>query len=133
MQAFDESIDYLRQDSEAARMIDSLKGGSRGWVVVRTDNLHRTYALDNVVMWDPRAAGDVAFGTQSPAIRLGHELAHVAGPQLPMVRIPGWGYRNLEEYRVIRRWEVGVASRLGEGVRYDHHGHPFRVSGPLAR
>lgn len=63
----------------------------------------------------------------SPALILGHEMAHATGgPEsgsLAKIKVPG--YDNLEEHRVISGPETDAARTLGEGVRTDHDSGVF--------
>jgi len=89
------------------------------------------------VNWDPYSAlRTTGGGNQSPALGLGHELAHAAvsdrtrdrGAAQALAR-----YDDAEERRVIRGVEMHAARTLGEAIRHDHRGTCFRVASPLAR
>ena len=92
---------------------------------------------DDVIAWDPYSALRTSEGgTQSPALGLGHEVAHaVEAParedRLTAHRLPQ--YDNAEERRVIRGSERHAALTLGEAVRYDHRGSTYRVATPVSR
>jgi RHS repeat-associated protein len=134
--SYDEATAYLKTDKPTAGILSSLESGGRGNVLVQTNSAGRNQFLpwSNTVEWDPTTALVTTSGdTLSPALVLGHELNHAAGFSSFLARIPGGPYTNLEEFRVIRFWEVGAATRLGEGVRYDHYGTFLRVPGPLYR
>jgi RHS repeat-associated protein len=138
VQSYDQAITYLNQDPETARMISLLEGGGRGNIMVRTNLVHNDSfdPVTNTVNWDPTSGlVTTSGGVQSPALGLGHELAHAAGLRSltsNLSLIPAGGYGNLEEFRVISFWEVGAATRLGEGIRYDHLGQVFRAHGPTS-
>ena len=92
---------------------------------------------DRVVNWDPHSAlATTSGGRQSPALGLGHELAHAV--EAPSLRdrysaqaVPA--YDDAEERRVIRGVESHAARTLGEGVRSDHDGTTYFVASPVAR
>lgn len=109
-------------------------------VSVKTNTMHNdSYnPATRTINWDPRSAlRTTEGGTQSPALGLGHEFGHAAAPRWLtriLSSIPAGGYTNLEEWRVIRLWEVGAATRLGEDVRYSHEAaEVFHVSDPTDR
>jgi hypothetical protein len=138
VQSYDQAITYLNQDPETARMTSFLEAGGRGDLTVRTNlvNNDSFNPVTNTVSWDP-GSGLVTTngGVQSPALGLGHELAHAAGLRSltgSLSLVPAGNYGNLEEFRVISFWEVGAATRLGEGIRYDHLGQVFRAHGPTS-
>lgn len=91
----------------------------------------------NTIAWDPYSAlRTTEGGTQTPALGLGHEVAHaVEAPSredtLTAHRLPR--YDNAEERRVIRGSERHAAITLGEAVRYDHRGTTYRVATPVSR
>jgi len=74
--------------------------------------------------WDPHSAlNTTSGGKQSPALGLGHEMTHDTGRWLgTLIRsmIPDAHYDNLEERRVIQRFETPAAIHLGKGTRTDH-------------
>jgi RHS repeat-associated protein len=72
------------------------------------------------IEWNSRnAATCKSGGTMSPALRLGHELAHAAGPAASSQTI-GPPYDSPEERRVITGPERSAATALGECVRHEH-------------
>jgi hypothetical protein len=91
----------------------------------------------NTIAWDPYSAlRTTNGGTQSPALGLGHEVAHaVEAPAreaaLTARALPR--YDDAEERRVIRGSERHAARTLGEGVRFDHRGTTYRVPTPVSR
>jgi hypothetical protein len=102
----------------------------------------RTNAVDNdsfnpmarTLNWDSNSGLLTSNGgVQTPALGLGHELAHAAAPPGLVMRlqlVPAGAYGNLEEFRVINFWEAGAAAHLGEPARLDHLGTPIRTQGP---
>jgi len=91
----------------------------------------------NTIAWDPYSAlRTTRGGTQSPALGLGHEIAHaVESPAREAALSSRFraGYDDAEEARVIRGCERHAARTLGEGVRYDHRGSLYRVRTPVSR
>lgn len=139
VESYDEAISYLQQDSDTSNMITSLENGGQGDLTVQTNLVDNDSfdPLTNTVEWDPYSGLQTTNGgTQSPALGLGHELGHAAGPKAltaSLHQIPAGPYGNMEEYRVINLWETPTAMRLGEGIRYDHYGTTFRTQGPTLR
>jgi len=85
---------------------------------------------------DPTSALRTTFGgKQTPALGLGHEMAHADASFWD--RLIGWvpwpSYDNLEEPRVITGPETAAARTLGEAIRTDHGGTPYTVSTPISR
>ena len=140
------AIGYLEKDPGMKKIIQDLEKSDTNYYI---DYSNATGAGDykdqfnpgnNTVTWDPNSALKTsAKGTQSPALLLGHELGHAAGWNANGAA--GWHagdasgdkYDNPEDKRVITGPETDAAKTLGEGVRTDHRGTPFPVSGPLAR
>lgn len=91
----------------------------------------------NTISWDPGSAlRTTRGGTQSPALGLAHELDHAVespGREDALNNERVAGYDTLEERRVIRGSERCAARTLGEDVRYDHRGTPYRVATPVSR
>ena len=90
----------------------------------------------NLINWDPNSALQCTDGgTQSPALGLGHEMAHADAPWYS--KYIGWvpwpSYDNLEERRVIQGPETNAAYTLGEGIRKNHYGTTYWVPTPTAR
>ena len=79
----------------------------------------------NSVNWDPTGSLWVG-GCLSPALALGHELAHADGYNYSAIRwwlkilTPDNQYDNAEEKRVITGPEASAAATLGEPRRYSH-------------
>jgi hypothetical protein len=132
------AIDYLRQDPTMAAVIDDLTASSTTYTVaVNSSGDDRYDPRNTTIHWDPNSAlYTTSGGTQTPALGLGHEMAHADASSLMYALrqlIPFGVYDTLEEYRVIQYYETPAAITLGEGVRYDHRGTPYNVSGPTQR
>src|SRR5713101_1964833 len=91
-----------------------------------------SYSRDtHTIFWDPRSAlRCLSGGTQSPALGLGHEMAHAdRGFWDALIGgISSSAYDNLEEKRVITGPETTAARNLGAGIRTDHRGTPHHVA-----
>lgn len=91
----------------------------------------------DTIAWDPYSAlRTTRGGRQSPALGLGHEIAHaIESPRreaaLSARVLPR--YDNAEERRVICGSERHAAQTLGEGIRFDHRGSTYRVATPVSR
>ena len=79
------------------------------------------------VYWDPTSAlRTTESGTQSPALGLGHELAHAEGYDYDEDRFRDLGstpipdYDDAEEQRVITGPETSAALTLHENTRCNH-------------
>lgn len=128
---------YLRGDRIMARTFDDLEQATSTTFV--TGNSHGDDHFDfthQTVTWDPHSAlRTTSGGRQSPALGLGHELAHAN--ESPSIRarldaIDDLAYDNREERRVIRGAETHAARTLGEGTRHDHGGFAYHVDSPIA-
>jgi hypothetical protein len=81
-------------------------------------------------------AGRLAHGEPShatPALGLGHEMAHATGNRhatAVLSNTPDRRYDTKEERRVIRNYENPAARELGESPRYNHGGVPYNVNCP---
>jgi hypothetical protein len=89
------------------------------------------------IAWDPYSAlRTTRGGTQSPALGLGHEVAHAVEDPRDEAALSARtlrGYDTYEERRVIRGSERHAAKTLGEGIRCDHRGFAYRVATPVSR
>jgi hypothetical protein len=89
------------------------------------------------VYWDPKSALQTTDGgQQSPALGLGHEIAHATGNRRDTAVLSNTTdgrYDNKEERRVIRNYESPAARELHESLRYDHGGTPYNVDCPTCR
>jgi len=120
-----EALAYLSSDKESAQMIDKFvnRSGATEIVVSETDYNPRWDPDTDTLYWNPTMAIITENGgLMSPAMTLGHEIAHVIDPvaQSFIGDIPMWDYDYYAEYRAISSWERPAAIRLGEGVRYEH-------------
>ncbi len=125
---------YLMQSGAMARIIKKLEASKTVYHIVlnkgETDDFESEI---NTIRWDPTAALKCTTGgTMSPALALGHELAHALGPLSPWSYAPG-GYDTLEERRVIQGPERAAARSLGECTRNNHRGEIFHVPSPVSR
>ena len=135
--AFSLAERYLRGDSIMRRTFDDLESGRTTFVIAK--NSHGDDHFDpssRTVAWDPHSAlRTTDGGRQSPALGLGHELAHAdedARVRAYLAATPSVRYDDAEERRVIRGAEAHAARSLGEATRYDHDGTTYRVSSPAA-
>lgn len=91
----------------------------------------------NTIAWDPYSAlRTTRGGRQSPALGLGHEVAHAIESPRREAALEDRAlkrYDTAEERRVIRGSERTAALALGESVRFDHRGTPYRVATPVSR
>jgi hypothetical protein len=134
--AFDEAVHYLERDSRMRAVIAKVEH-SRTEVTLRiVHNGADRYEPDSrTVVWDPLSAlRTTAGGHQTPALGLGHELAHAAAASSLLgrgMRTRLRGYDNAEERRVVRGAEAHAARTLGEAARSDHRGTCYRVASPV--
>ncbi len=129
---------YLTRDSAQRRLFVRLE--SPGRIFRLTIDGRGDDSFDpstNTIAWDPYSAlRTTRGGTQSPALGLGHEIAHaIESParEASLSRRLRAGYDNAEEARVIRGCERHAARTLGEGTRFDHRGNLYRVATPVSR
>lgn len=129
---------YLCRDGEERRLFERLEHGARSFhLTVNHRGDDRFDPNSDTIAWDPYSAlRTTRGGTQSPALGLGHEVAHaVESPRresaLSCRELPR--YDNAEERRVIRGSERHAARTLGEAVRFDHRGSTYRVATPVSR
>lgn len=130
--------EYLMRDSVERRLFERLNASPRHfYLTINHRNDDHFDPNNDTIAWDPYSALRIAQGgTQSPALGLGHEVAHaVEAPSredaLTSHRLPL--YDNAEERRVIRGSESHAAHTLGEAVRFDHRGSTYRVATPVSR
>lgn len=129
---------YLSRDPVERRLFERLDASARHFHLAIDDrNDDHFNPNTNIIAWDPYSALRTTHGgTQSPALGLGHEVAHaVEAPareaKLSARALPG--YDDAEERRVIRGSERHAARALGEAVRFDHRGTAYRVATPVSR
>jgi hypothetical protein len=129
---------YLCRDPVERRLFERLDASARHFhlTINHRDDDHFD-PNTGTIAWDPYSALRTSHGgSQSPALGLGHEVAHaVEAPSredaLTGYRLPR--YDNAEERRVIRGSETHAARTLGESVRFDHRGTTYRVATPVSR
>lgn len=129
---------YLRGDSIMRRTLDHLEH-SRTTTKIVGNPVDLDFFLPpaNAVQWDPYSALRTSGGgRQSPALGLGHELAHAdedsrTRARLEMTKVKR--YDDAEERRVILGPEAHAARTLGESTREDHRGSTYRVAAPTSR
>jgi hypothetical protein len=129
---------YLVRDTDERRLFQRLDCSARHFhLEINHRNDDHFDPNTNTIAWDPYSALRTTSGrTQSPALGLGHEVAHaVEAPAreatLSARALPR--YDDAEERRVIAGSERHAAQTLGEGVRFDHRGSTYRVATPVSR
>jgi hypothetical protein len=129
---------YLSRDTAERRLFERLDRSSRHFhlrVNHRNDDHYDPHG--NTIAWDPYSALRTSRGgTQTPALGLGHEIAHAIEAPKREARLAARSvarYDNAEERRVISGSERHAAHTLGEGVRFDHRGTTYRVPTPVSR
>jgi len=129
---------YLSRDPIERRLFRRLDESTRHFHLTINDRDDDHFdPQTNTIAWDPYSALRTSRGgTQSPALGLGHEVAHaVEAPSrealLARQALPR--YDDAEERRVIRGSERHAARTLGEAIRYDHRGTTYRVATPVSR
>ena len=134
--SYQQAIAYLMRDPGMAAIINDLIRSSTNYNIDFNSNDDDHYdPSTHTVAWDPNSAlRTTNNGCQTPALGLGHEMAHADAPWwAPWVGwIPWPAYDNLEERRVITGAETSAAHTLGEGTRTDHSGTPFTVPTPTS-
>lgn len=129
---------YLRRDPTMRHIIDDLE---RAPVLTRINgdsiSLDRYSVTSRTVDWDPHVAARFRDGgRQSPALILGHELAHADIDRKLQARLEAKilpAYDDAEERRVIVGAESHAARTLGESRRHDHSGAFYPVTSSTLR
>jgi hypothetical protein len=129
---------YLSRDVTQRRLFQRLDESARHFRLTINDrNDDHFDPQTNTIAWDPYSAlRTTRGGTQSPALGLGHEIAHaVEAPsrEAALARQTLSRYDDAEERRVIRGSERHAARTLCEAIRYDHRGTTYRVATPVSR
>jgi hypothetical protein len=144
------ATNYLRQDPGMRQLIDQLESKDTPLVVIYAlADARGDFSTSNgdAIAWNPYLAGqgtengygprkaDGPPGSQSPAMLLGHEMAHAAGGPMTkqLHRFPAGDFGNMEEERVIKGPETDAARSLGEDTRDDHGGKYVPAQGPTDR
>ena len=128
---YGKAVDYLRKSPTMKGVVDKFENGSMPLVFISDGN---DRVEGGKLYWDPHSAMETTSGgDQSPALGLGHEMTHATGNWFgvlirSMTSDPH--YDNMEERRVIEKFETPAARELGEGTRTDHRGDPFWVASP---
>jgi RHS repeat-associated protein len=143
---FNHALQYLKADPGMRRMIVDMQESDTLYTVITTHSMDADYtdvrSSDHVIVWNPHLGlkceqqGPHEYGAMlSPAMALGHELAHQRHDSLAafLQSIDIGDYENLEERRVIKNYENPAALTLGEGVRSDHFGVPEWVPTVLSK
>jgi len=135
---WDAALARLRLDPGMRDMIRRLEESPIEYHVIANDRCEDTGNPGLLFAhWDPHAALQTpSDGVISPALMLGHELAHLAGGSLAELLLmikPVPIFDNLDEARVILLHEVPAALNLGEGIRFSHRGTYFHVPSPTSR
>jgi hypothetical protein len=135
--AFDAAVRYLRRDERMRHVIATVEHSHTSYTLrIVHDGADEFDPNASAIDWDPTSAlRTTEGGRQSPALGLGHELAHAA--ERPSrydahcaARLRA--YDDAEERRVIRGAEAHAARTLGEAQRFDHRGTLYRVASPVA-
>jgi hypothetical protein len=129
---------YLCRDGEERRLFERLEESPRHFHLAIDDRGDDHFDPNtNTVAWDPYSAlRTTRGGTQTPALGLGHEIAHAVEAPAREARLSARAmprYDNAEERRVIRGSERHAALTLGESMRFDHRGSAYRVATPVSR
>jgi RHS repeat-associated protein len=122
------AIGYLQNDPGTADIINVLSNSATVYHINFNNEDNDSFnPSTNTINWDPRSGCSCSTGNgiQSPALGLGHEMAHAAiakwlGGLLTNLSLFAGDYDNWEEWRVITGAELDAARNLGEPVRTDH-------------
>ncbi|ECE8979576.1 RHS repeat protein, partial [Salmonella enterica subsp. enterica serovar Ouagadougou] len=139
---YNTAVAYLKQDPGMAKIISDLEKSSTTYTVYYYDGDGSFFdSSDNSIIWNPHMAVNCITkgGLLSPALALGHELAHANKTKfdkflrsiLPDALFGDYG--NYEEWRVITGAERDAAITLDEPIRYDHFGRAVKVPSPRPR
>jgi len=125
---------YLNKDPGMRKIINTLdKSKCVTTIVLNHNNIdgHLSYGCGGRIDWDPDSYLILCkkpLNYHTPALNLGHELAHGVNPlSWPWNDFPAGKYTNQEEKRVITGPESAAARTLGEPVRTDHGGNPGHI------
>ncbi|WP_367298594.1 M91 family zinc metallopeptidase [Hafnia alvei] len=140
---FDTAITYLKKDPGMAKMINEIEKYKYSLGVDTNTNSTNGDNFNSMVMkihWNPHAALLCSNGKkQSPALGLGHEIAHAheymfgnIDDYYKRINSKMSNYENKEEYRVITGPESTAAKTLDEGIRTDHFGTDYSVPSPIS-
>ncbi len=112
---------YLSGSKEMSEVIKAFESGNFHIKIIHDGKDHYDPS-SRTVYWDPHSAlKTTGGGRQSPALGLGHEMAHATGSSHDhLVRTPDSKFDNKEERRVILNYENRAAKELGESMRQNH-------------
>jgi RHS repeat-associated protein len=148
---YNTSVAYLKKSSTMAKIIDELTASSTVYTVkfgepapgfgsaYNSGNKTIYWMKDQAVQCTAKDGTLKPNQTISPALALGHEMAHANKSWFD--RFLRWllpdslfgDYSNYEEWRVITGPENKAAGDLGEGVRTGHYGSVYTVTSPIRR
>ena len=127
---------YLSGSAEMRSVMAAFDSGHIHIKIIHDGN-DRYDPNTRTVYWDPHSAlRTTTGGHQTPALGLGHEMAHATGNHRQYDTLssrPDARYANKEERRVIRNYENPAARQLGESLRYNHAGTTYNVNCPTCR
>lgn len=112
---------YLSGSKEMREVISAFESGNFHIKIIH-DGQDRYDPNSRTVYWDPHSAlKTTGGGKQSPALGLGHEMAHATGSSHDhLVGTLDSKFDNKEERRVILNYENRAAKELGESMRQNH-------------
>jgi hypothetical protein len=141
------AVEYLSRDPGMRSIIKQLESSTDLFTVqINHNHDDRFNRSTNTIFWDPDSALALydkdsltcdINDFQSPALGLGHEMAHAARSPLLMLLTEKLQIKPLfdyEERRVVNGPEAAAAKTLGEGVRTSiYGGMPYHVQSPIGR
>ena len=126
---------YLSKSKAMRPVLKAFKSGHFHLSLINDGN-DRYDPATRTVYWDPNSALETTDGGhQTPALGLGHEMAHATGNRHMTDELSGMAdpqYDTREERRVILNYEDPAARQLGESTRHDHGGNPYNVASPTS-
>jgi RHS repeat-associated protein len=127
---------YLSGSKEMRLVQKAFKSGHFHLEIIHDGN-DRYDPATRTVYWDPHSALETTDGGhQTPALGLGHEMAHATGNRhdtAGLSNTPDARFDNKEERRVILNYENPAARELGESTRSNHGGNPYNVDCPTCQ
>jgi hypothetical protein len=127
---------YLSGSKEMRLVEKAFKSGHYHLEIIHDGN-DRYDPATRTVYWDPHSALQTTEGGhQTPALGLGHEMAHATGNRhdnAVLSNTPDARYDTKEERRVILNYENPAARELGESTRSNHGGVPYNVDCPTCQ
>ena len=126
---------YLSGSKAMRPVLKAFKSGHFHLSLINDGN-DRYDPATRTVYWDPNSALETTDGGhQTPALGLGHEMAHATGNRHMTAELSGMAdpqYDTREERRVILNYEDPAARQLGESTRSNHGGNPYNVASPTS-